>query len=156
MSSPRFRYQIRSSHAILIFLFFSASIYTLVHWTLHYAQPTGTQRGFVLNWAVVLCFSCALFLTFLFAAFLVSVLLNNVGQRYVELTDKALIAPQNGLRRKMITIPYATLRKIEVLKRPQSSLLLHYEGGWLVIPAFMLPDKAAFQALGAALQAKLP
>ena len=149
----KYAYQIRPIYVGIILIAASISLFVLVKLTFNYTQVEGTPS---INWAVVLCVACLLFVSGIFAAFLVSFMLNNLGKRCIILTEEAITTPKDGLRLKKVTIPYQQLKSVQKLTRPQSSILIKYEGGWLTIPEFMLPNKADFEQIYQNLQSKLP
>lgn len=150
----KFSYQIRPIYVVIILIAASVSLFVLVNMTFSYAQPEGST-AFKINWAVVLCLACLVFVSGIFAAFLVSFMLNNLGKRCIILTEDSITTPTDGLRLKKVTIPYQQLQSVKKLTRPQYSILIRYEEGWLTIPEFMLPKKADFEYLHQYLQSKL-
>jgi hypothetical protein len=75
----------------------------------------------------------------------------------VTLTHKDIMAPKNGISRRLITVPLSDISRLNVQTLQwQRFLNIYHSTGKLTIQASSLPSKSAFEELCSALAERIP
>ena len=124
----------------------------------------GNDRGLILNGLVE--FSTEGATTFywsltvasgLFVAFgSLALLAGLTTKKEVVLTETEIIAPKNGVSRKLVSVAFSEIGDVNVLSvQGQRFLNVLHQGGKLVIPRNMLADDHAFEELTSLIVARV-
>jgi hypothetical protein len=150
MELAEYPYKPKSMTAVVVMVFFAACAAVLAH------EADTNDRGLIINRIIELSPSQATVFYWVLAGLSVLFVIGGLfmlvrsfaAPRRVSLTRDSLISPKAGFSKQVLTIPYASIRKLEVTKvQRQRFLMVYYDKHKISIPQSLLPNQAAFDEL---------